>query len=98
VGGRLVLCVPIDDWRAQKTYNPNDIHHHLYTWTPLLLGNLLLEAGYSIERIWVYSHAWPPRNWRKLDRCLPVWLFDWLCAFTAWRFKRRQILARAKKP
>jgi SAM-dependent methyltransferase len=65
--GRLVLCVPVDDWRTQKQFNPEDINHHLYTWTPLLLGNLLTEAGYQIDHIWLYSHAWPPSNWQKLD-------------------------------
>jgi SAM-dependent methyltransferase len=97
-GGRLVLCVPIDDWRAQKIYKPADINHHLYTWSPQTLGNLLVEAGYGLERVWVYSHAWPPRSWQRLDARLPVWLFDIVCALTSWRFRRRQIMARAVKP
>jgi SAM-dependent methyltransferase len=97
-GGRAVLCVPIDDWRTQKAFEPDDINHHLYTWTPHLLGNLLLEAGYEIEQTWVYNHAWPPSNWQQLDDLLPVWLFDLSCAFTAWRYKRRQIMALARKP
>lgn len=97
-GGQLVICVPIDDWRTQKQFNPNDINHHLYTWTPLLMGNLLIEAGYQVERVWIYTHAWPPSNWQKLDACLPVWLFDLLCIFTSWRYKRRQIMAVAVSP
>jgi len=95
--GRLVLCVPIDDWRTEKEFNTNDINHHLYTWSPLLLGNLLAEAGYRPDRIWVYTHAWPPVHWRMLDRILHPWLFDVLCYFTAVRFKRRQIMAQATK-
>ena len=98
VRGRLVLCVPIDDWRTQKQVNLNDINHHLYTWTPLLMGNLLAEAGYQVERVWVYTHAWPPSNWQKLDVRLPVWLFDLICTFTSWRYKRRQIMAVASNP
>jgi len=47
-GGRLVIVVPIDDWRAQKRYRPGDINRHLFTWTPLNLGNLLDEAGYVV--------------------------------------------------
>lgn len=96
--GRLVLCLPLDDWRTQQYVNVEDINHHLYTWSPLLLGNLLSEAGYEIERIWVYTHAWPPKNWQVLDAKLPVWLFDMICKFTAWRYKRRQIMALARKP
>jgi SAM-dependent methyltransferase len=94
--GRLVLCVPIDDWRTEKKFNPTDVNHHLYTWSPLLLGNLLTEAGYRVERVWIYTHAWPPTYWRRLDALLPVRLFDWVCAFTAWRLKWRQIMAVAR--
>ena len=97
-GGRLMLCVPLDDWRTQKQVNLNDINHHLYTWTPLLMGNLLSEAGYQVARVWVYTHAWPPLNWQRLDARLPVWLFDLICTFTSWRYKRRQIMTVASRP
>lgn len=96
--GRLVFCLPIDDWRTQQDVNVKDINHHLYTWTPLLFSNLLREANYLVERVWVYSHAWPPKTWNTLDNKLPVWLFDLVCKFTAWRYKRRQIMALARKP
>ena len=95
IGGRLVICVPIGDWRTQRQVKLNDINHHLYTWTPLLMGNLLDESGYHVERVWVYTHAWPPTHWQKLDSLLPVRLFDVLCTLTALRFKRRQIMALA---
>jgi len=94
--GRIILCLPIDDWRTQKSVEINEINHQLYTWTPLLIGNLLLEAGFSIISANVYTHAWPPKNWKKLDDTLPVWLFDIVCKITAVRFKRRQIIALAK--
>ena len=94
--GRLVFCLPIDDWRTQQEPDPADINHHLYTWTPLLFGNLLTEAGFAVERAWVYHHAWPPRLWRQLDERLPVWLFDWICNLTARRYKRRQLMAVAQ--
>jgi len=96
--GRLVLCLPIDDWRNEQYVNVDDVNHHLYTWTPLLLGNLLSEADYEVQRIWVYAHAWPPKNWQTLDKSLPIWLFDLICTFTAWRHNRRQIMAIARKP
>jgi SAM-dependent methyltransferase len=47
--GRLVIVVPIDDWRAQRRWYPGDINRHLFTWTPLNLGNLLDEAGYAVQ-------------------------------------------------
>jgi hypothetical protein len=44
----VALYVAIDDWRSrhQRRVDP-DINHHLYTWTPLLLANLLREAGFA---------------------------------------------------
>jgi SAM-dependent methyltransferase len=94
--GLLVLCLPIDDWRTQKHASSTDSNHHLYSWTPLLLGNLLAEAGYAVERAWVYTHAWPPSHWQELDARLPVWLFDLVCRYTAWHDKRRQVMAVAR--
>ena len=75
--GRLVLIVPIDDWRVQRKYDPADVNHHLYTWTPRLLGNLLTEAGFSVERIDIDRHAWPPGIY-YVSR-LPTALFDIVC-------------------
>lgn len=97
-GGRLVLCLPLDDWRTQQYVNVQDINHHLYTWTPLLIGNLLSEAGFAVDKAWVYTHAWPPSHWQQLDMRLPVWLFDYVCRFIAWHDKRRQVMALAKNP
>jgi SAM-dependent methyltransferase len=93
--GQLVLYVPIDDWRTEKFFSAADINRHLYTWTPLLLGNLLDEAGFAVEDVRVITHAWPPR-WQRLDRMLPVWAFDAICiGYSAW-VKRRQIRAVAR--
>jgi len=49
--GVLLVVVPIDDWRVQSRYDRGDPNHHLYTWTPLLLGNLLDEAGFDVSTL-----------------------------------------------
>ncbi len=87
--GRLVLLLPLDDWRTQRLYDPGDINHHLYAWTPQLLGNLLTDAGFSLERIRIVTHAWPPlvRLWRRL----PDRLFDAICFAWSVLSRRRQI-------
>lgn len=97
-GGRMVLCLPIDDWRAQRTVDESDINNHLYTWSPMLLGNLLREAVFEVDDIWVYTHAWPPRHWQRLDKYLSVRFFDFVCYVTAWRLRRRQVMVVAHKP
>lgn len=94
--GKLILCVPIDDWRIQKHFNEDDINHHLYTWTPQLLGNSLIEAGFKIDSIKIYAHAWPPMVF-TLNKYLPVRCFDFICTITSIILKSRQIIAIAIK-
>jgi 2-polyprenyl-3-methyl-5-hydroxy-6-metoxy-1,4-benzoquinol methylase len=93
-GGALVLCVPIDDWRTQKRYNPQDLNHHLHTWTPLALGHTLHEAGFRVHDadLAVITHAWPPRV-HALSKLLPRGIFDFICRLFAIAMKRRQLLA-----
>jgi SAM-dependent methyltransferase len=95
-GGRLVLVLPLDDWRAQRRFDALDLNHHLYAWTPLLLGNLLSEAGFEVEHVGVSTHAWPPRGAYQLWRLLPHWLFDGLCVISSVLLRRRQVHAIAR--
>ena len=61
-GGQLTICVPIDDWRRAKRFNPDDINNHLHTWTPQLLGNLFVEAGFDAKKleIKILRKSWFP--------------------------------------
>lgn len=93
-GGCLVLCLPIDDWRKERTIDPDDINHHLYTWTPLLLGHLLVEAGFRVEECRILSHAWPPKVF-VLERILPAAVFDFTCSIWSRLIRLRQIIAVA---
>jgi 2-polyprenyl-3-methyl-5-hydroxy-6-metoxy-1,4-benzoquinol methylase len=97
--GVLVLCVPIDDWKTQRTYNREDINHHLQTWTPQLLGNSLFEAGFQPDQfsIRLLTHAWFPGAARTYSK-LPEFLFDVFCRMFAVVARRRQLLAVARKP
>ena len=57
-GGRIVLVVPCEN--ISSAYRPNDINHHLYSWGPMCLGNLLTEAGFRVLESRPYIHKWPP--------------------------------------
>jgi hypothetical protein len=94
----LVLCLPIDDWRAQRVYLPQDINHHLHTWTPQLLGNSLCEAGFTPERfsIRILTDAWFPGMTRISRRTPALLLLAARRIFSALA-KRRQLLAVARK-
>lgn len=92
-GGRLVVVLPIDDWRNQRDYSAKDIDHHLHTWSPRLFANTLFEAGFRAEKISILTHAWPPGT-EKLSR-LPRPLFDALCILWSLLRRRRQLHAIA---
>jgi hypothetical protein len=49
----LVIVTPFDDWRSRihRTWRPHDLDNHLYTWSPLNLGNLLSEAAFCVEGV-----------------------------------------------
>lgn len=94
-GGKLVLWLPIDDWRSQRALR-DDPNHHLYGWTPLLLRNLLTEAGLDVRECRVVTHAWPPFT-SKLAR-LPRPAFDAIARFWAFARRRRQLMALAVRP
>ena len=91
--GKLVVMVPIEDWRVERSANVEDSNHHLFAWTPLLMGNLLNEVGFANVACKVVSEAWDPRFVR-----LPWALFRLISQLEAAILKRRQLLAAAIRP
>jgi len=96
-GGRLVLWLPLDDWRSERRHDPDDVNHHLYAWTPLLLGNLLAETGFEVHECRVVASAW--LAWyTRLSQVLPRPLYRALTRVTAVCLRRRQLAAVAVRP
>lgn len=60
-GGKVVFVVPCE--AISYEYKPNDINHHLYSWSPMCIGNLMTEAGFNLIESRPYVHKWPPRYW-----------------------------------
>jgi len=58
VGGKIIFVVPCESIRY--SYSQNDINHHLYSWSPMCIGNLFAEAGFSVIESRPYIHKWPP--------------------------------------
>jgi len=92
--GRLVLCVPADDWRNARHWRAVDPDHHVFAWTPLTLGNLLTEAGFDPVFVRMRQRAWPPK-YEQLHR-LPRPMWNAACFAWAIARRRREILAFAK--
>jgi SAM-dependent methyltransferase len=78
-GGRAVLILPLEDWRRSRHFRRNDINRHLYGWTPLLIANLVTEAGFEVRDVSIVRHAYPP-GVGLLWPILPESMFDIICA------------------
>jgi SAM-dependent methyltransferase len=97
--GYLYLWLPIDDWRVQRRVGDElDKDHHLYTWTPRLIANLLREAGFEVERVEVVTDARHPRVTPMLNRLLPSALHRPLGFSLAFLLRRRQLHVLARRP
>jgi SAM-dependent methyltransferase len=93
--GRLVLWLPIDDWRVQRR-PVRDKHHHLYTWTPRVIANLLSEARFAVTKSRVVPIGYPGRFTPPLADRLPPLAFDAVCVATAVVLRRRQMMTLAR--
>ncbi len=58
-GGKIVFVVPCAS--ISYRYKPGDVNHHLYSWSPMCIGNLFTEAGFSVIESKSYIHKWPPK-------------------------------------
>jgi SAM-dependent methyltransferase len=94
--GLLILVLPLDDWRAksQARWSHDDVHKHLYAWTPNTIGNLLIASGYAPQEISVLNRAHPPRFSKQL---LQTGLYQFAGWGTAVLLKRRQLIAIASR-
>lgn len=74
--GKIIFVVPCES--VSLAYQPNDINHHLFSWSPMCLGNLFSEAGFSVLQSKPYIHKWPPM-YRHIARVGGRPLFDLAC-------------------
>jgi SAM-dependent methyltransferase len=75
-GGKIIFVVPCES--ISYSYKPKDINHHLYSWSPMCIGNLFSEAGFSILESKAYIHKWPPK-YRLIANLGGRTLFDLAC-------------------
>jgi SAM-dependent methyltransferase len=76
VGGRIVFVVPCES--ISYAYQPNDVNRHLYSWSPMGIGNLFTEAGFTVIESKPYIHKWP-RGYRFIAKICGRRLFDVVC-------------------
>ena len=76
--GVIVFLLPFNDWRHDRRYNPSDINKHLFTWSPLTIGNLFSVVGYVNIQTEIVRKPWLPYG-ILLKTYLPDSLFNFLC-------------------
>lgn len=75
--GRLRLIVPYESMflnREHRKWTPGDPDQHLFTWTPMALGNLLSVSGFKVERVECTHWARPGKLGRLLGADTARWI------------------------
>jgi len=75
-GGKIIFVVPCES--ISYSYQPNHWGHHLYSWSPMCIGNLFTEVGFSVIESKPYIHKWPPK-YELVARVGGRRLFDIAC-------------------
>ena len=68
VGGKAVFRVPHET--IGYKYKQNDWNYHLFTWSPMAIGNLFNEAGYKVISVGIEKGMQPP--FYKIFRKIPL--------------------------
>jgi SAM-dependent methyltransferase len=63
--GRLLLFVPYETGRRFRHYAADEPDHHLFSWTPQTLGNLVHDCGFSVSSAGIGEYGY--------DRVAAVW-------------------------
>ena len=57
--GLICIVVPIDN--KSYPYKENNMHYHLFSWSPMNLGNILNSAGFKVLESKTLYHKWIPK-------------------------------------
>ncbi len=90
VGGKIIFVVPCDS--VSYKYKPNDVNYHLFSWSPMNLGNLFTEAGYKVIESKALIHKWPP-YYRQIAKLFGRTGFNLACKIYA-RIERSYFQSR----
>ena len=89
--GKICVIVPLDSLNYK--YKSDDINFHLYSWSPMNLGNILKANNFDVITSKPFIHKWIPYYF-KIKKIIPWWLFHFLC-FIYGRLNRKWFQTRA---
>jgi SAM-dependent methyltransferase len=74
-GGKIIFVVPHE---RRNKFRKDDINQHLYTWSPMNLGNLFTIAGFKVLEVKTIYHRWPPFP-RHIKMLFGTQVFHFFC-------------------
>jgi SAM-dependent methyltransferase len=83
--GRLLLWVPFEDERRHRRFERDEKNHHLYSWNPQTLGNLVETCGFGVREARLERYGW--------DRFAAAWAVRLGVGETGFRLLRRFLVA-----
>lgn len=93
-GGRIIFVTPYERY---VHYKPNDVNQHLFTWSPMNLGNLFTLAGFEVQESSIIRHRFPP-GYQRLEKILPTAIMQLICTFWGyWYTDMQQVRCVGKK-
>jgi len=75
-GGKIIIVVPLDSFKYK--FKTEDVNKHLYSFSPMNLGNILLMNGFKNIETTNVLHKWPPM-WLAIQKYFGWRLFHFLC-------------------
>ena len=76
VGGKIIIVVPLDSFKYK--FRTDDVNKHLYSFSPMNLGNILQMNGYKNIETKNVLHKWPPM-WLKIQKYFGWNFFQFIC-------------------
>lgn len=89
--GKICLVVPLDSLNFK--YKKENKDFHLYSWSPMNLGNILKANNFEVITSKPFIHKWFP-FYGIVAKYIPLWLFHFLC-FVYGRINRKWFQIRA---
>jgi len=89
-GGKIILVVPLDSYNYK--WKKNDVNNHLYSFSPMNIGNLLQGSNFINISTDIILHKWPP-FYLHIEKFLGFKFFN----FSSWiygRLNRRWVQVR----
>lgn len=71
--GKIIFRVPHET--LNYSYRPNDWNYHLYTWSPMALGNLFNDVGFNILECKIEKSKRPPVNFLLKNSVLNISIY-----------------------